>query len=214
MAGTLLASPSDLCTRLGIETPGVGTPKYQQLETLLEDASGEMRAVIGQDLTRSTSTVQLYVDGIETRLFQGRRLRMGYVTLPAVPVVLIQEVQVNGVTVGPDAMLLRHNTLYIPNAHLEDWLEVTYTHGFETLPEELVKWTCVLAAATRSAAEKTGALGTTAGISQHSQTIDDYTEGWANYSGYKAPGMSVPPEIGVRLRALYGGGGISVVSHR
>lgn len=210
----LLATPSDLCTRLGVETPAEGTPEYNQILALLEDASGEMRAVIGQDLTRATSTVQLYLDGTEVRRHSGRQLRMGYVALPAVPVVLIQEVQVNGATIPPSEMLLRHNTLYIPDVHMEDWLEVTYTHGFETLPEELVKWTCVLAASTLSAVEKTGALGTTAGISQHSRTIDDYTEGWANYSGYKAPGMSVPPEIGVRLRALYGGGGISVVSHR
>jgi hypothetical protein len=199
---------------LGKETPEAGTPEYNQLETLLLDASAEMRAVIGQELTRATSTVQIHPDGSEMLRREGRKFPMSFVQLPATPVILINEVQVDGVTIPPESMFLRYHTLYIPEVYYDSVIDVTYTHGFEELPEEIVKWTCVLAAATLSAAEKTGALGTTAGISQHSRTIDDYTEGWANYSGYKAPGMSVPPEIGVRLRAIYGGGGISVVSHR
>ncbi len=214
MAGTPLASPSDLCIRLGVETPEEGTLTHDQLIALLDDASGEMKAVIGQELTRMVSTVHVFPDGTDERRQHGYKQIMSWVMLPATPVNEIIEVVVEGTVVPARDRFHRYHTLFLPHVTYDSEISVTYDHGFDPLPDELVKWTCVLAAATLSAANKTGALGVTAGISQHSMSIDDYTEGWANYSGYKAPGMSVPPEIGVRLRALYGGGGISVVSHR
>ena len=215
MAGlTPLASPSDLCTRLGTEVPTPGTPEYKQIESLLSDASGEIRASIGQQLSRATSTIWLYPDGYEERRRNGRKLTMSYVDIPATPVVSIEEVAVDGETLYEGDYFIRHHTMFLPQVYDDSDIKLTYTHGFDPLPDELVKWTCILAAGALNAVESTGALGVTAGISQHTVSIDDYTEGWANYTGNKAPGMSLPPDVVIRLRASYGAGGISTVSFR
>lgn len=200
-----LATVSDLTTRLGIETPVEGTVEHMQLTGLLADASGEIRATIGQPLSRATSTVTLYPDGES-----GRR---SYVDLPAVPVVSMESVLVGGQSV---AYSRRYATLELGRVSLDTEITVTYTHGYDPVPEELVKWTCVLAAAQRAAADQSEALGMVAGVLQHTQSIDDYSETWgaAGGGGDGSIGMVLPERVAARLRASYGAGGIEYLRHR
>lgn len=207
MAGNSLASPSDLCTRLGTEVPETGSADYRQMQTLLDDASSEVLAVIGQPIAKDTGTVDLFADG-----FKACR---SYVDLPAAPVHSVDSVEVGGHFLDPTDYLVKYRTLWLPRVHADDKIAVTFTYGYDPVPEEVVKWTCVLAAAIRAASSESDSLGITAGVSQHTQSIDDYSETWANYGGATDPvGLSLPSSVATRLRATYGTGGISVVSFR
>lgn len=201
-----LATPSDLCTRLGIDLPAPESEGFGQLEALLQDASSEIEAVIGQPLAKMTSIVTLFPDS-----WSGRNT---YIDLPARPVHTVDSVFIGTDELNPGSYSLRNLTLILPWLNPDVSVEVEFTHGYDPLPEELRKWTCILASGALRATETTGALGITAGISQHSETIDDYTQSWANYTGNKAPGMTLPPDVEARLRSTYGMGGISTVKHR
>lgn len=216
MAGSdLLASPSDLCTRLGREVPGEGTPEYNQLEALLSDASNELRSVIGQPLSKETSTVVMQPDGVERRRRGSYTFIMSWVDLPAVPVLSVSTIIVDGITLTDDQWFVRQRTLFLPHTWMDSELEITYTHGWDPLPPDLVKWTCVLAAAMLNSVSASGALGVTAGVSQHTQAIDDYSESWANYGGSgSTAGLTLPSAVGTHLRSIYGSGGVSTLKFR
>lgn len=194
MALEPLATAADLAARLKIAVPDDDLV-LAQMETHLVDASGELRSAIGQPITRMTSTAELWPE------------RAGFYDIPAWPIVEIAEVKLEGEAaawkrVGP-------NRISVPRACGP--VEVTFTHGWEPIPEDIVKWTCVLAASSLAAAEQTESLGLVAGISQRSEKIDDYQLSWQTPEaggGDSASGMTLPIRIAEKLRAQYGGGSI------
>lgn len=126
MALPPLATVEDLEGRLGRTLTG---PERTRAELLLGDASAAIRAWTGQALTAGSSTVSLYP-------------RSGVVRLPQEPVTAITAVEDdNGDPVG-----------YAWDRNLElgvdagiDRVTITYEHGYEELPGELVALVCQVA---------------------------------------------------------------------
>lgn len=194
-----LTTPERLAAELGV--PMWTDPvELAQVNALLASASDEMRAATGgQPLNRMTSTVKLYAEGD------------GRVRLPAIPVVSVAEVLVDGAAVDYE---VRDQMLYAP-VRKDTPVTVTYTHGWDPIPGELVKWTCVLAAASLSGAAETGSLGMTAGINQRSEAIDDYKHSWQSFPNNPEVGMTLPSRVADRLKATYGAdAGIGWVTYR
>ncbi|MEU7814126.1 hypothetical protein [Pseudonocardia sp. NPDC049154] len=194
MALEPLATPEQLAARLGVTLPD-DDPALAQYEELLIDASAEMRSIIGQPLSKMTSTTELWPD------------RPGRYELPAWPVHEVSAVVVDGQPVGWYRTGPR--TLCVPRQCGP--VTVTFTHGWDPIPDDIVKWTCVLAASSLAAAESTESLGLTAGVSQRSEKIDDYQVSFQTPEaggGDSAAGLTLPQRIIDRLRAAYGGGGV------
>ncbi|MGV8973366.1 MAG: hypothetical protein ACOH10_13675 [Rhodoglobus sp.] len=189
---TALATVADLSGRLGVVPPSNPSVAYTQMSLALEDASSDLRGAIGQALNFGTSTVSVWATPD------------GYVRLPAVPAITITLVLDEGVAV--DYRKVDSATLYVPSGYAR-MLDVTYTHGWATIPGELVKWTCVLAAASLAAAQ-TGNLGMSGGLS--SVGVDDARATWATNAGEQGEGVSLPERVAERLRATYGAPMISL----
>lgn len=193
---TALATAADLAARLGIATPATGSVALAQMNAALSDASDEIRGAVGQAINAGTSTVTV------------RSTPGGYIRLPAAPATAVTSVLYDGEAV-PWYRLVDSATLYVPSDYART-LTVTYSHGWTTIPGELVKWTCVLAAASLAAA-KSGNLGLAGGLS--SIAVDDGRATWATNAGEQGEGVSLPPRIAARLRATYGTPAITV-EHR
>lgn len=196
MALTPLATAAQLATRLGV--PAYTGLELAQVTELLSDASDEIRSICGAPINRLTSTVTFYAD------------RAGRIEIPAFPVVSVGSVEVNGQALASSAYRVRSRALYLPVCK-DDEVTLTFTHGWDPIPGELVKWTCVLAAAARAGVTATDSLGLTAGVGQRSESIDDYqisVSGPEASGGDAATGLTLPPRICDRLRAAYGGSGL------
>lgn len=200
MALEPLATPKQLADRLGVTLPD-DDPELAQFDSHLVDASAEIRSVIGQPITKMTSMAELWP------------VRPGRYDLPAWPVHDIDAVEVSSAPVawtktGP-------RTISVPDQCGP--ITVTFTHGWDPIPDDIVKWTCVLAASSLAAAEQTESLGLVAGVSQRSEKIDDYAVSYQSPEaggGDSAAGMTLPQRITDRLRAAYGGGGIEWLEER
>lgn len=207
-----LATVADLSARLGVAAPTPASVAFIQMQAALDDASGDLRGVIGQALNQGTSTVTV------------RATPGGYVRLPAVPATAITSVLHHGVAVW--YRQVDSATLFVPVHSIDPrlaydlnlpmppmpdhygWtLSITYTHGWAVIPAELVKWTCVMAAASLAAA-KSGNLGLAGGLS--SVGVDDARATWATNVGEQGEGITIPVRVADRLRASYGTPSITV----
>lgn len=147
-----LASPAD-AARLGYTLP-VG----QEME-MLARASARLRRAAGQQITRTTSTV---------RLTSWR----GHVVLlspPVSAVTAVLQVKWDGTTTAATGWLWDGYDRV--NRVCGDVI-VTYTHGLEPLPDELLDLVCSVAS--RLGATPAGS-GMDVGIRSESESIDDYT---------------------------------------
>ena len=184
------ATSSDLAVRLGVTFT---VEEAAQVDELLADACDDLRSLIGQPLNRLTSEVVLHTDTV------------GKVYLPAVPVISVASVKYEGEEVE---YKLRHDLLTVPcTIGRDEPIAVTYTHGWEPVPRELVKWACVMAVAVLQGTKTTGALGLVSGVGRRQESIDDYTvivDGPTG-DGTASTAMSLPDPIIDRLRAAYGG---------
>lgn len=206
MATTLtdFATVTQLSARLGVAVPAAASIAEEQMQAALLDASNDLRAIIGQAINQGRTTIT-------------QRVRPGaYLRLPAVPATVIHSVvdAESGVAVEyeqVDSSTLHLAPHYVPtykprqvlSAHDETSVRVSvdYTHGWATIPGEIVKWTCVLAAASLAAA-KSGNLGLAGGLS--SFRVDDASASWATRTGEQGTGVTIPENVQVKLRERYG----------
>lgn len=142
-----LATVADLAAILG----RTFTPAQEaQAERLLELASAAVRATTGQDITRATTTDTFSIRRADPVLHRCA----GVVTLPQRPVVDITSVSVDGAVTqdwwqdGSDLLLRSWSWGRPPAAHRPPQVTVTYTHGFDPVPDDIAA--IVLQAANRA----------------------------------------------------------------
>lgn len=136
---TPLATIDDLNRRL---KSALSSSETARAESVLGDVSASVRRHTGQDFTQATTTDRL-------------RVRRGKVRLPQWPVTAVTSVadtNANSVLfswVADDVVTLSQN---LDSFSFEPWsngfthVDVTYTHGYATLPDDLVGIVCQIAA--------------------------------------------------------------------
>jgi hypothetical protein len=129
MALEALASVDDLSGRLGRT---LTTAESDRVELLLADASATVRSYTGQDLS-------LVEDDVK-RL----RVKDGAIRLPQRPVVSVDSVaDIDGNDLDVTWSAGDRILLDAPGTYA--WADVTYTHGFEEVPGEIVAVVCQIA---------------------------------------------------------------------
>jgi len=190
------AVPSDLSDLLGVSAY-TGT-KLAQATLWLQAASDEIRSVTGQQITRNSTTAIL--PGVEDY----------WLELPQLPVVSVESVAMDN---GPvtDYRLIQ-NKLYRWYGWQDLFIifeprtvSVAYTHGYATVPGDLVTLCCSLASVGMAQAA-TGTMGHVPGMTD--EAIDDYKVGWDPAA---PPVITIPAATIARLRAKYAGGGVTAV---
>lgn len=164
-----LATLDDLAVRLGRTLSDV---EETRAAALLDDASAAVRAYTGQDFTSSETTVRLVP-------------RNGKIALPQRPVTAVDSVKTvdgtdlvftwwtgNSVTVGATSI-----NWFEVNGSPTQPVDVTYTHGYTTVPADIVAVVCQIVgrAMTKPADE--------AGFTQESIAGYSYALGAAAASG-------------------------------
>lgn len=141
-------------------------------ESLLARASARIRRAAGKPITSLTSTVTLDV-------------RNGRLLLPGGPVTAVASVTLTADDGGTTVTGWRWN--HYDKVHClpcVDQVVVTFTHGFVTLPDELVELVCSVAQRLGTADSSTGME---AGI--RSESIDDYAVTYASEAREDAAGL-------------------------
>jgi hypothetical protein len=167
-----LATLDDLEARLGSRVTD-----EDRAEALLDDVSAIVRAYTGQQFT--------LVEDDEIRV----RVRNGSLRLPQRPVVDVTAVaNVDGDSVdftwdsGDSVQLegfaaLRTSFEVEPFRHRDPWVNVTYSHGYETVPADIVAVVCQIAA------RAYGRTPDTTGVTQESIAGYSYSVGAAAAAG-------------------------------
>lgn len=156
------ATVADLELRLN-RTFSAGA-ETEWITALLEDASTYLRDdVLGlQVFPQSQSTFRAWPDG-------------GRVDIPQQPLISIDEVERDGVTLVLDTdYTQRDSTLMF---RTDDPVDITFTYGYETAPESLKRWACVLVSQALTPLE--AGLGLTVG-GLSSVAIDDFKAAFAD----------------------------------
>lgn len=165
-----LATLDDLEARLG------STPDEDRAQAVLDDVSATVRAYTGQTFTLDTTTDRL-------------RARNGGVNLPQRPVVDVTAVDsVDGDTIeftwdagsfvalaGFDPLRAFEVEPFRINRAL--WVDVTYEHGYETVPADIVAVVCQMAG------RAYGRTPDTTGVTQESIAGYSYSVGGAAAAG-------------------------------
>jgi hypothetical protein len=173
-----LAGPVD-AARFGYTLPS------GQEEALLTRASTRIRRAAGQQISATTSTVRLRVDG-------------GVVTLPGSPVTAVTTVARLAADGGATITGWQWDGCdRITCVAVCGDVNVTYTHGFAIIPDELLELVCSIAV--RLGASPSGG-GMEAGV--RSEQIDDYSVTYASDALETASGL-IPGEEAA-LRAFLG----------
>lgn len=184
------ATATDLADFLGVDFDATTTT---QANRMLQAASDEIRSVIGQNITRTSSTAVL--PGVEDY----------WLVLPQTPVVSVESVKMDGKDVT-DFVLISGRLyrwwgwqdlfiIYEPRN-----ITVTYTHGYATVPGDLVTLACSLASVAM-AQTASGQMGQAPGLT--GEGIDDYKQ---TFDGIGHGAMEIPKATAARLRAKYGNG--------
>lgn len=182
---TAFATVADLEALL--KTTFVGEDAVQA-EALLDAASGHLRFVIGQDVYPVTQSVYTAYP------------TFGREDLPQWPVVSVDSVQRDGVDV---------DYTYRPGfivVSCDDPVDVTFTWGVATAPEELKRLTLTLAAQALEMFSMTGALSA-GGLS--SLSIDDFRAVFAD--GGAGTGIALSKHAEKSIRRAFGRGDVDVV---
>ena len=185
-----LASVQDVESRLG---RALSPEDALRVEVFLADVSAAIRAAAGQEISRATSTVTLRASG-------------GRVWLPQRPVVTVDDVQKVTADGSLEAVIgwtLYGSALeYVPDGDLS----VTYTHGYDQVPADVVGLTCSLAMLALTSSSE-GALGPQPGVV--SESVDDYSVTYDRPAGASVT-FDLPERTARWLRRRFGTTGQSV----
>lgn len=139
-----LASPDDLAARLGV---AFSDDETDRAEALLADASALVRNYTRQHVTR-------VVDDTATL----EATREAWLYLPQRPVVSVSAVSIGGAPLAVGQWAVQGDALYrflgwgryrgsFGLWNQPDTIAVTYTHGYDTVPDDIVRVVCKLAQA-------------------------------------------------------------------
>lgn len=166
------------------------------VEAFLRSASGAVREAAGVPISQATSTVVLEGD-------QARRIR-----LPGPPVTDVDEVLLGGAPT--DYRLLRASGALWRQGGWQTGtgpseVEVTYTHGLEHIPDDIVDLVCRMAATALVAYRSSLEEGEHLVVDRISQErLGDWSAMFSNDQTLSS--MELPATTRDRLRARFGGG--------
>lgn len=180
----------------------------EQVADLLDAATVVLRDAIGAHVyPQDTVTVNFKVAPHER-----------WIMLPQQPAT-VSAVQLNGEVLDQTYWELVDGAVYLhrnTRAAGSMWasVDVTFTYGFNAVPEELSRYCLVLAAQMFNAAEQAGGPSTS-GLQSRTESIDDWSETVAYATGDGVPSsFELPGHIASKLRAKYGGDTVVVAGGR
>jgi len=179
-----------LATVTDLSALGVDTTNTALVASLLDSVSSEVREAAGVPITLETATVTL--PGVRGQLL----------TLPGGPVRSVTSVTLAGVAVTDHK--LRDGRLWRLSGWgcVDDDVVVTYSHGFDTVPSDVVRLVCMLVAAgVNNAGDGFGASRGKA-----YESIDDYRVGYLQGDAEVIDPTALPERTRAMLRARFGGG--------
>lgn len=152
-----------LVTVADLESFGVEIEDSGLAEKVAEAVSAGIRDAAGTPITRATSTVELY--GVQGEFLQ----------LPAGPVLEVAEVTYNGDSLAD--WKLRNGMLWRRHGWggIADDITVTFTHGWDPVPADVVKLAVNLTAAGLNEATSEEGMASRRGLVSRQQSIDDYS---------------------------------------
>lgn len=141
-----LAYPPDLANRLGV---GFTTDaETYRAEALLADASAKVRNYTRQTITRVLDDT-VYLEATDDQ----------WLYFPERPVVSVSSIVVGGAPLSPELYYFQSDALYRYDGwsgrfygstgvwNQPDTIQVTYTHGWDSVPDDIVMVVCKLAQA-------------------------------------------------------------------
>lgn len=181
-----------LATTADLSALGVDITDDTLVASLLASVSADVRKAAGVPISRVTSTVEL----------AGSREQ--WLPLPGVPVVSVASASLEGSVVTDfrliDGRLWRAGGWQATRA--PSLVEVTFTHGYDPVPEEIVRLVCMLVSAGMHAAKE--GFGSRRGVS--SERIDDYQVSFTRGEDEVVDPTEIPQRTRDRLRQEFGGG--------
>lgn len=194
-----------LATTADLDARGI-ISNFAEVEVFLDVASTAVRDAAGTNITRDTSTVTVTA-------YPGDRT----IRLPGPPIVSVDDVTIDGKPAEGwdmvDAGVWRQ-TPWTRDRPVQ--VDVTYTHGLEDVPDDIVHLVCsmVAAAKTRLDSDPDG-LGLAADNGRRqSVTIDNFSETYATSADAMAVAneMVLPRLTREWLRKRFGGGASSTAT--
>lgn len=179
-----------LATTADLEARGIPTSDTDRVDAALAAASEAVREAAGCPITRTTSTVTVYPGCDATT------------ALPGGPVRSVASVTVRGVAVAAGRWSLVDGHLWAPytlNAVPPGGVEVTYDHGYDECPADIVELVCNLAGASILSSEPRDPRVA-------SEAIDDSRTAWATGADATVSIMELPERTRQMLRRRFGGG--------
>jgi len=172
-------------------------------ESLLTSVSAAIREAAGTPISRTTSTVRFATEA-------SRRIE-----LPARPVVTVGTVLLDGqpLVAGTDYVVRDGHLWRLGGRPWHDYgrvpreLEVTFTHGYDPIPPDIVRTVCVYVAAGIAAA----ADGFEGHRGLQYRSIDDAREGFLSGADEIVDPTELTERTKAALRARFGGGRIGVI---
>lgn len=184
MALAPLATSADLSVR------GVEVSDSALVESKLAAASEAVREAAGSAISSTTSTVAVEAP------------RGNWLRLPSQPVTAVTSVTVDGEAVTDYRLI--SGALWRGGGWARSCVpavvEVTFTHGFDEVPADIVELVCDFAIAGINNADEGARIGLAY------ESIDDYRVGFTQGADAVASVMEVPQRTRAMLRARFGGG--------
>lgn len=143
---------------------GVDVSDDALIDRLIDVVSAGIRDAAGVPISKVESTVELYGSS------------SAFLDLPGGPIHSVSTVLVNGVEA--DGYKLRDGALWRKAGwgQFEDDITVTYAHGWEPVPADVVKLAVNLVAAGVNEATSEGGLASRRGLVSRQESIDDYSK--------------------------------------
>ncbi|WP_170228538.1 hypothetical protein [Nesterenkonia populi] len=151
-----------LVTAADLHVFNIDTSSQKQMDAVIDAVSAGIRSAAGAPISAITSTVEF--GGHAERFFE----------LPGGPLLSVDEVRIND---QPVEYKLRNGMLYRRAGwgRIDDDVQVTWRHGWDPVPADVVKLATNLVAAGLNEAQSEEGLASRRGLVSRQESIDDYS---------------------------------------